>query len=77
MNDECTRREGSGTLEAGNVDATEVVRGSSVEVQQSTQLDNNEKAIYNAKKSNEQMIMRATYHIKQTRAQWKLYCQCN
>ena len=73
---EGARNEGNRTLKAGDVDDTDVVRGASVKVQQFMQPDNNEKATDNAKKSNEQILMIADYHIKQVRAQQKVCRLC-
>ena len=53
-----------------------MVHGASGKVQQFTQPDENEKATNDAKESNEQLLMRAAYHIKKARTQRKLYRLC-
>ena len=52
------------------------MHGESVEVQQFTNPDGNEKAADQQKETNEKMLMRAAYHIKQARAQRRLYRLC-
>ena len=52
------------------------MQGELVEVQQFTNSDEKEKAADDVKESNEQMLMRAAYHIKQAWAQRRLYRLC-
>jgi hypothetical protein len=53
-----------------------VVQGELGEVKQFTNPDESEKAADEQKETNEQMLMRAAYHIKQARAQRRLYRLC-